>query len=132
MCRPVRVLLVLCLLAMNCPEAFCCCGPRGGVAGRTAAKCPFCRVTPTAPLQKQRPTSCCCDTCRAILGVPPGPAVSVPAPAPSGYLADLAAALAALPLAACLPVEEGRALGPPGFHESPGRAIPIFLGHLLI
>ncbi len=126
--------LAVCLLAANFPEAFCFCNSAAAGARGLAAACPRCcahRARPTsAPDQGSKP--CCCQVSKAIRAVPPPAATSAPALAFGGYFHPPAAVAASLPWAICRLPEIARVAGPPGSSEGAGRALPVFLGHLLI
>ncbi|MGO8688829.1 MAG: hypothetical protein ACLQLG_04290 [Thermoguttaceae bacterium] len=123
--------LAVLMLAANFPEAFCFCN--SGARGHAPA-CPRCcchRARPaSAPDQGSKP--CCCQVSKAIRAVPPPAAISAPALTFGGYFQPPAAVAASLPWAICRLPEIARVAGPPGSSEGAGRALPIFLGHLLI
>jgi len=128
----LRTLLIAGLLAGCFPQAFCFCGRGAALGQRVAPMCPCCRLHKTAPAHNQRPTRCCCDEVREISAVPPGAAVAVPALALSGHVHQADAVATSVSWAICHLPERGTAAGPPGSIAGPGRALPIFLGHLLI
>ena len=129
--RWVCTLLAICLLAANFPRAFCYCGAEAACGRGSVPACPRCCAHRQRPAsgQGQTPGPCCCEKCRAIRAVPPGPAVDAPAPACRGYFHPLhwLAVAAGVPGAADHLPEAARCAGPPGSSEGQAARCP-FLG----
>ena len=128
--RGLNLTLALAVLIVSTPHALCMCKPVSETKTGVVRKCPHCR--PIAPAPGGCPVkSCKCGTCEVIPSVPPAEVVAAPRPSDSSIQGPAIEALPAFQTA-CLAHEEGWAAGPPVLSMTAGRAIPIFLGHLLI
>lgn len=146
----LNLLLAAGMLVASIPHALCPCDHRSPDHGsaRQEAACQFAAMTPEsapvcphcrhcrgpAPPQSvplRGPLGpCTCGACEVIPSVPPSSAVAVPPPEGCHYAMALEA-VPGMPAISAGP-EEGWATGPPDLRSSAGRAIPIFLGHLLL
>jgi hypothetical protein len=128
--RGLNLLLAVGLLFTSTPRAMCLCSHSASAAPRAKVRsCPFCGGQATPQHQPGKP--CQCGACEVIQAVPPGGAVDVPAPVHASALVDLALDAPATAAAACHVPEKGWAAQPPGSPQGAGRALTIFLGHLL-
>jgi hypothetical protein len=129
--RGLNLLLAAPFVLTSTPHALCMC-PHMPANSRTARPmCPHCRVKhPTPANQPDRP--CQCGACEEMHAVPPGGAVQPAAltHAPLFHVAPDLAAMTAVVETCHLP-EKGWAVEPPGSPTGAGRALTIFLGHLL-
>lgn len=127
--RGMNIALAVTMLIVGTPHALCMCKRASAAQGAVVRKCPHCRPKPGAPTGCPL-NGCKCGACEVIPGAPPVQAVAVPQPDRSP-LDAVAHDLLPIEVAVCLEREEGRAAGPPTLPATAGRAIPIFLGHLL-
>jgi hypothetical protein len=129
-CRAVNMVLATGLLLSGTPHLLCPCA-MAAPATQPVAKpvCPHCQHQ-SAPKHDPGKQSCDCGACEVMQAVSPGGAVHV---APPAHWSVLHVALYTLlpAVARCHPLPEGWAVEPPGSPHGSGRALTIFLGHLL-
>ena len=127
--RGLNLALAVAMLVASIPHALCACEHATAGNRVKAPACPFCHVHPMAPKPYSPHERCPCGACEVIPAVPSATAVSVPSPAPSTDHAvlDLLPSLDAAFIFRAEP-RAARSVGPSAYA---GRAIPIFLGHLL-
>ena len=122
--------LAVLMLAANFPEAFCFCN-----SGDEATRGVSAVLLPSRPPGERPGPGLEALLLPGVQGDPGGAASrrhQRPVLTFGGYFQPPAAVAASLPWAICRLPEIARVAGPPGSSEGAGRALPIFLGHLLI
>jgi hypothetical protein len=137
MYRLLNLALAATMFWTSIPCALCACGQHAAATTtkQVVPTCPRCGGHRSAPAeQQQRPhqDTCRCGGCEMVQALPPGAAATVLAPADGTSFDHLAPAVAIAPVAVCHLPEKGSAAEPPGTPTASGRALAIFLGHLLI